>query len=84
MFDVEIARTQAAASLMQIFINDQLLKKKFKDHARNARQLKQAAVLGAGIMGGGIAYTSALRGTSVLMKDIQQNNSNSPCPKRRS
>lgn len=68
----KIAQTQAAASLVQIFLNDQLLKKKFKEHARNARPLKQAAVLGAGIMGGGIAYTSALRGTPVLMKDIQK------------
>jgi len=68
----KICQTQAAHSLAQIFLNDQLLKKKFKEHARNARPLKQAAVLGAGIMGGGIAYTSALRGTPVLMKDIQQ------------
>lgn len=67
-----IAKTQAAASLVQIFLNDQALKKKFKAQARNARPLKQAAVLGAGIMGGGIAYTSALRGTPVLLKDIQQ------------
>ena len=67
-----IAKTQAAASQVQIFLNDQLLKKKFKAHAKNARPLQQAAVLGAGIMGGGIAYTSALRGTPVLMKDIQQ------------
>ena len=68
----KICQTQAASSLVQIFLNDQLLKKKFKEHARNARPLKQAAVLGAGIMGGGIAYTSAQRGTPVLMKDIQQ------------
>lgn len=67
-----ICKTQAAASLVQIFLNDQLLKKKFKAHAKNARPLKQAAVLGAGIMGGGIAYTSALRGTPVIMKDIAQ------------
>ncbi len=67
-----IAKTQAASSLVQIFLNDQLLKKKFKAHAKNARSLKRGAVLGAGIMGGGIAYTSALRGTPVLMKDIQQ------------
>ena len=67
-----IAQTQAAASLVQIFVNDQLLKKKFKEHARNARPPEQAAVVGAGIMGGGIAYTSALRGTPVLMKDIRK------------
>jgi len=67
-----ICKTQAAASLVQIFLNDQQLKKLFRAHAKNARPLKQGAVLGAGIMGGGIAYTSALRGTPVLMKDIQQ------------
>lgn len=33
---------------------------------------QQVAVVGAGIMGGGIAYASALAGTSVLMKDIAQ------------
>jgi len=66
------AKTQAASSLVQIFLNDQLLKKKAKEHASNARAIRQAAVLGAGIMGGGIAYTSAVRGTPVLMKDIQR------------
>lgn len=69
---VKIARTQAASSLIQTFLSDQLLKKKSKEHAKQARPLRQAAVLGAGIMGGGIAYTSAIRGTPVLMKDIQQ------------
>lgn len=65
-----VARTQAADSLVQVFHNDQLLKKLFRGHAQNARTIRQAAVLGAGIMGGGIAYTSALRGTPMFMKDI--------------
>ncbi len=34
--------------------------------------MKQAAVLGAGIMGGGIAYQSASKGTPILMKDINE------------
>ena len=67
---VRVAKTQAADALVQVFHNDQLLKKLFKRHAANGRPVKQAAVLGAGIMGGGIAYTSALRGTPVIMKDI--------------
>jgi len=67
-----IARTQAAASLLQIFFNEQQLKKRFKGRTGPARAPKQVAVLGAGIMGGGIAYTSALCGTPVRMKDIQQ------------
>ncbi|MCY1166405.1 Fatty acid oxidation complex subunit alpha [compost metagenome] len=69
---VRMARTQAADSLVQAFHNDELLKKLFRQHAQSARPLKQGAVLGAGIMGGGIAYTSALRGTPVLMKDIAE------------
>jgi 3-hydroxyacyl-CoA dehydrogenase/enoyl-CoA hydratase/3-hydroxybutyryl-CoA epimerase/enoyl-CoA isomerase len=68
----KIAKTQAAASLVQIFLNDQLLKKKFRAYAKAAAPTQHAAVLGAGIMGGGIAFTSARRGTPVLMKDIQQ------------
>jgi 3-hydroxyacyl-CoA dehydrogenase / enoyl-CoA hydratase / 3-hydroxybutyryl-CoA epimerase / enoyl-CoA isomerase len=68
----QIARTQAAASLVQLFINDQAIKKKAKEYARIARKVRRAAVIGAGIMGGGIAYTSAVRGVPVLMKDIQQ------------
>ncbi|MFN3564351.1 MAG: 3-hydroxyacyl-CoA dehydrogenase NAD-binding domain-containing protein, partial [Moraxella osloensis] len=34
------------------------------------KAIKSAAVLGAGIMGGGIAYQSALKGVPVVMKDI--------------
>ena len=37
---------------------------------RSLRPVKQAAVLGAGIMGGGIAYQSASKGTPIIMKDI--------------
>jgi 3-hydroxyacyl-CoA dehydrogenase/enoyl-CoA hydratase/3-hydroxybutyryl-CoA epimerase/enoyl-CoA isomerase len=68
----QIARTQAAASLIQLFINDQAIKKKAREYAKIAHKVRRAAVLGAGIMGGGIAYTSAVRGTPVVMKDIQQ------------
>ena len=40
--------------------------------AHRVRKVRQVAVVGAGIMGGGIAYTSALAGTAALMKDIAQ------------
>jgi len=65
-----VFKTQAAASLSQAFLNDQALKKLFKQHAKAARPIQQVAVLGAGIMGGGIATTTALRGTPVRLKDI--------------
>ncbi|MDP3168014.1 MAG: fatty acid oxidation complex subunit alpha FadB [Hydrogenophaga sp.] len=68
----QVARTQAASALVQAFLNDQAIKKVFKRHAKTGTPVRSAAVLGAGIMGGGIAYTSALRGVPVRMKDIAQ------------
>lgn len=68
----QIACTQAAGSLIQQFINEQAIKKKGREYGRSARKVRRAAVIGAGIMGGGIAYTSAMRGVPVVMKDIQQ------------
>ncbi len=66
----KVAKTTVANALVGLFLNDQLLKKKGKAHAKIAREVKQAAVLGAGIMGGGIAYQSASKGTPIIMKDI--------------
>ncbi|OZG71260.1 multifunctional fatty acid oxidation complex subunit alpha [Hahella sp. CCB-MM4] len=66
----KMAKTSVAASLVGLFLNDQELKKKAKDLESIAGQVKQAAVLGAGIMGGGVAYQSALKGTPIIMKDI--------------
>ncbi len=66
----KVAKTLAADALIGLFLNDQLIKKKGKQYSKIARPLKQGAVLGAGIMGGGISYQSAVRGTPVIMKDI--------------
>ncbi len=66
----KLAKTTVADSLIALFLNDQLLKKKAKAAGKIARPVKQAAVLGAGIMGGGIAYQSASKGTPIIMKDI--------------
>jgi 3-hydroxyacyl-CoA dehydrogenase/enoyl-CoA hydratase/3-hydroxybutyryl-CoA epimerase/enoyl-CoA isomerase len=66
----KVAKTTVADSLIGIFLNDQFLKKKAKAHGKIAKPIKQAAVLGAGIMGGGIAYQSVSRGTPIVMKDI--------------
>ncbi|TDT41616.1 3-hydroxyacyl-CoA dehydrogenase/enoyl-CoA hydratase/3-hydroxybutyryl-CoA epimerase/enoyl-CoA isomerase [Halospina denitrificans] len=68
----KMAKTGTASSLVQIFLNDQDLKKKGKDYEKQANQVKMAAVLGAGIMGGGIAFQSASKGTPILMKDINR------------
>ncbi len=67
---VKMAKTEVSANLVQLFHNDQYLAGKAKKLVPEANQVSLAAVLGAGIMGGGIAYQSALRGTPIIMKDI--------------
>ncbi|WP_373190498.1 fatty acid oxidation complex subunit alpha FadB [Halomonas sp.] len=68
----KLALGEVAFNLVGLFMNDQQVKKKVSRYAKQARPVKQAAVLGAGIMGGGIAYQSASKGTPILMKDIQE------------
>ena len=69
----ELATTPVAAALVGVFLSDQLLGKKAKDWEKKAdKKIERAAVLGAGIMGGGIAYQSAYKGTPIKMKDIAQ------------
>ena len=64
------AITPQAGALIGLFINDQIVKKASKKHEKGAHPVNQAAVLGAGIMGGGIAYQAASKGTPIIMKDI--------------
>lgn len=64
------AKTPQATALVGVFLNDQVVKKHAKKHAQNAREVKTSAVIGAGIMGGGIAYQSAVKGVPIVMKDI--------------
>ena len=66
----KIARTSTAHALVSVFLGDQAVKRIGKKYAKAARPVKRAAVLGAGIMGGGIAYQSASKGVPVLMKDV--------------
>lgn len=70
---ITLAKSEQAQSLVGLFLNDQYLKSLAKQSSKNAqKETQRAAVLGAGIMGGGIAYQSALKGVPVLMKDIAQ------------
>ena len=68
----KMAGTLAAKNLIGLFIGDQVLAKSGKALAKKAGKVERAAVLGAGIMGGGIAFQSALKGTPIIMKDIAQ------------
>ncbi len=66
------AVTPQAEALIGLFLADQAVKKIAAGWAKKGvREIRQAAVLGAGIMGGGIAYQSAVKGTPIIMKDIR-------------
>ncbi len=65
------AKTPQAAALVGLFLNDQLVKKLAKEHSKAAHDIRETAVLGAGIMGGGIAYQAASKGLPIIMKDIK-------------
>jgi 3-hydroxyacyl-CoA dehydrogenase/enoyl-CoA hydratase/3-hydroxybutyryl-CoA epimerase/enoyl-CoA isomerase len=69
----ELATTDEATALVGVFLSDQLLSKKAKGWEKKAdKKIERAAVLGAGIMGGGIGYQSSLKGVPIKMKDINQ------------
>jgi 3-hydroxyacyl-CoA dehydrogenase/enoyl-CoA hydratase/3-hydroxybutyryl-CoA epimerase/enoyl-CoA isomerase len=69
---VPLAHSDVARALVSVFLNDQQVKSTSKKIAGSAGAPTHAAVLGAGIMGGGIAYQSASKGVPVLMKDINE------------
>ena len=68
----KLAVNSVTASLVGLYLKDQHVKKVAKKYIEAAEPVKHAAVLGAGIMGGGVAYQSASRGTPILMKDINE------------
>ncbi|UTW10108.1 fatty acid oxidation complex subunit alpha FadB [Marinobacterium rhizophilum] len=68
----KLAKTEVCRALIGLFMKDQQVKKTGRKHAAGAAPVQQAAVLGAGIMGGGVAYQSASRGVPILMKDINE------------
>ncbi|MDG1165095.1 MAG: fatty acid oxidation complex subunit alpha FadB [Porticoccaceae bacterium] len=72
----EISQTPQARALVGLFLNDQAIAKRAKGYAAALSEkpapIALAGVIGAGIMGGGIAYQNAIRGYSVAMKDIAE------------
>jgi 3-hydroxyacyl-CoA dehydrogenase / enoyl-CoA hydratase / 3-hydroxybutyryl-CoA epimerase / enoyl-CoA isomerase len=67
-----LAKTEVSANLIALFLSEQDLSKRAAKIAENIKSVKEIAVVGAGIMGGGIAYQSAIKGKLVVMKDIAQ------------
>ncbi|MDG1709186.1 MAG: 3-hydroxyacyl-CoA dehydrogenase NAD-binding domain-containing protein, partial [Emcibacteraceae bacterium] len=68
----KLAKTDECAALVGLFLKDQHVKRVSKKYIKSAEPVTTAGVLGAGIMGGGIAYQSASKGTPILMKDINE------------
>ena len=68
----KLAVNSVTASLVGLYLKDQHVKKVAKKYIEAAEPVEHAAVLGAGIMGGGVAYQSASRGTPIIMKDINE------------
>ena len=68
----EISQTPQARAMVGLFLNDQYVVKQAKNRAiaHKPAPINTAGVIGAGIMGGGIAYQNAIRGYDVVMKDI--------------
>ena len=72
----ELSQTSQARALIGLFVGDQYVARKARGYAKTLEHqlpdINLAAVVGAGIMGGGIAYQSAIKGFPVVMKDIAQ------------
>lgn len=72
----QVTQTAAARALTGLFLGEQFVLKQAKQKQRlgskDSAKVAKAAVVGAGIMGGGIAYQNALKDIPVVMKDIRK------------
>lgn len=67
---LELVRTPECRNLMGIFFLQERAKKMKPPAEAEARPVKQVAVIGAGVMGAGIAQWASARGHGVLLKDV--------------
>lgn len=72
----KLSQTFQARALIGLFLGDQNVAKIARGYSleldKKPSQISTAGVVGAGIMGGGIAYQNAISSYSVVMKDIAQ------------
>ena len=67
----KLAQTEVCANLLRIFfMNEEAKKKRWKETEVSLPAQKHVAVIGAGVMGAGIAHWNASKGTHTLLKDI--------------
>ncbi|WP_022940448.1 3-hydroxyacyl-CoA dehydrogenase NAD-binding domain-containing protein [Psychromonas hadalis] len=71
----EVAITDVSKNLIQLFFTNEALKKEsgISDTTIKAQTIHQASVLGAGVMGGGIAWLFSKNDKNVRLKDIEWN-----------
>lgn len=69
---VEVAVTEVSRNLIHVFDLTEMVKKQsgVSNPAIKARDIHHLSVLGAGTMGGGIAYVAADKGIQVRLKDL--------------
>ncbi|MDW6002434.1 fatty acid oxidation complex subunit alpha FadB [Vibrio mangrovi] len=68
---VTLAKSDQATALVSIYLNDQYIKGLAKKAKKSlTHPMNHSAVIGAGVMGGGIAYQSAIKGIPAVLKDI--------------
>jgi len=72
----KLSQTYQARALIGLFTGDQYVGKCVKNALQKLDQepmpINTSGVIGAGIMGGGIAYQNAISGYPIVMKDIAQ------------
>jgi 3-hydroxyacyl-CoA dehydrogenase/enoyl-CoA hydratase/3-hydroxybutyryl-CoA epimerase len=71
----EVAITDISKNLIQLFFTNEALKKEsgISDNNIFAQPINKSAVLGAGVMGGGIAWLFSNKNKNVRLKDIEWN-----------
>ena len=69
---IRCVETGVADALVNVFLSDMAVKSKAKALSEASSDTQEVGVIGAGIMGGGIAYVSAQKGMDVVMKDINK------------
>lgn len=71
-FFARLAKTDVSKHLVSLFLNEQVLSKRTGEQTKGVADIENIAVIGAGIMGGGIAYQAAYKGVHAVMKDVAQ------------
>jgi 3-hydroxyacyl-CoA dehydrogenase / enoyl-CoA hydratase / 3-hydroxybutyryl-CoA epimerase / enoyl-CoA isomerase len=67
-----LAKGDDASALIGLFISEQRSKKIAARFASSGETVRSCAVIGAGLMGGGIAYQAAINDVSVSLRDVRQ------------